>query len=86
MDASNSHADWARMSLNVLKLKCNRYNISASGTKKVLVDRLVAYFDRRAEQNGENGDPDGGDDLPPPDNGDGDDYPTDPYDDEGGGF
>ena len=43
-DASRTHEDWAVLDVVSLKLKCNEYNIVASGKKDVLIDRLLDYF------------------------------------------
>ena len=86
-DASNSKADWGKLTLKVLRLKCNWYNIPITGTKTELIDRLVDHFDRQSDadapgpsnnddHNGDHDDhDDGGSDI------DMEDYPpTDPYD------
>ena len=77
-DASNSKADWGKMKLQTLRLKCNQYNIRSDGTKKHLIDRLVAYFDRLS---GNESDAPGPSGTQNHEGSDDDDYPpTDPYD------
>ena len=43
-DAARTHEDWAVLDVVSLRLKCNEYNIIASGKKDALIDRLVSFF------------------------------------------
>ena len=43
-DAARTHADWAVLDAVSLRLKCNEYNVVASGKKDILIDRLVEFF------------------------------------------
>ena len=45
-DASRSFEEWLKLDKTALVLKCNSYNINATGKKAVLIDRLMRHFDR----------------------------------------
>ena len=68
-DASRSFEDWNKLDKTALVLKCNSYNIDATGKKAVLVHRLVEYFGRDDDMfmdvdggdDGSDGNPDDGD-------------------------
>ena len=45
-DASRSFEEWLKLDKTALVLKCNAYNINATGKKAVLIDRLMRHFDR----------------------------------------
>ena len=43
-DAERSSADWKKLDTTSLRLKCNEYNVDATGKKDSMVERLIEYF------------------------------------------
>ena len=44
-DARRTMSQWERLDLASLHLKCNNYNLTATGKKSDLATRLVRYFE-----------------------------------------
>ena len=43
-DATRTHEEWSKLDVVSIRLKCNEYNVVASGKKDALIDRLMEYF------------------------------------------
>ena len=43
-DAARTHEEWSKLDIVSIRLKCNEYNVVASGKKEALIDRLMEYF------------------------------------------
>ena len=49
-DAARTATEWIKLDTTSLRLKCNEYNVEATGKKDALVGRLMEYFSTHAAQ------------------------------------
>ena len=60
-DAEKQIEDWRRLTVEVLRLKCENYNLAITGRKQELVNRLYQHFNNQENVDPING---GGNELP----------------------